>query len=84
MIRLTSNADLTSQTYMGKTMLGFSVFTIAKLSDERQVAVLQINRVTYYLNSGSNDFTSIRSVDLPRTGRMAVKDAANPVTKLFN
>jgi hypothetical protein len=65
-------------------MLGFSVFTITKQTDERNYVAPQINKVTYFLNSGADMFTSIRSVDLPRTGRFSATQATNPVAKLFN
>jgi hypothetical protein len=84
MLRLTSNADLTHQTYMGKTMLGFSVFEISKKTDDRSYVAPQVNKVVYFLNSGDDQFTSIRTVDLPRSGRFSATEATNPVGKLFN
>lgn len=83
-LRLVSNADLANQTHDGKSALGFAVLHLTKKSDARRVASPQINRATFFMNSGANGFDNIRTIDIDRTARMAPHDASNPLTALYS
>ena len=87
-LRLTSNADITSQRFCAtpgncKTMLGFSTFNVARKNDARGVAVPQINDVTFFLNDGNGTFETVKSIPLPRTQRVTRDGTTNPVNPLF-
>ncbi len=84
-LRLTSNADLTSQQYAGTTMMGFSVlFLTHQTTDGRGYDLPQVNRVTYFINQGSDAFSQVRTIALQRTTHFGAHDQANPVAQLFN
>ncbi|MBX3197605.1 MAG: metallophosphoesterase [Labilithrix sp.] len=84
-LRLVSNADLSSQTYSnGKNALGFSVLHVDKKSDARGVVNAQINRATFFANVGAADYTTVGTIDVDRTRRLRPHDPENPVEKLFD
>jgi len=83
-LRLTCAADLTGQTYQGKTMMGFSVLKVKKLDDQRKLATPQINAVLYFINSGGQRFDEVKEVPIPRTVRIGPRDAENPLRPLFS
>jgi hypothetical protein len=83
-LRLTCAADLTSQSYNGKTMLGFSVLKVKKLDDQRKVAAPQINSVLYFINQGGLKFGEVKEVPIPRTVHLGPRDATNPLHSLFS
>ncbi|MBK6460818.1 MAG: metallophosphoesterase [Myxococcales bacterium] len=82
-LRLTSNADLTSQKYNGRSMFGFSVLGVSKRADARGYDKPQLNRLTFFINAGKDRFDLVRTVDLDRTVKVSTKDPKNPVGKLF-
>ncbi|MBX3192895.1 MAG: metallophosphoesterase [Labilithrix sp.] len=85
LLRLVSNADLTSQTYgSGKSALGFTVLHVNKTSDVRAHPLAQINKATFFVNTGSNVFTNLRTVNLDRTSTLKAHDAANPMEQVFD
>jgi hypothetical protein len=81
-LRLTSEADMTPQSFDGKSMLGFSVFQVSRRSDARKYEAAQINSVTYYLDDDGS-FSQVKTVPLDRTRRFGRNDADNPVHQLF-
>ena len=81
-LRMTSNADLTSQKYMGKSMMGFAALTISRVDDARKYTRPQINAVTFFLND-QGSFEVAHRVAFDRTRRMSPDDAYNPVNSLF-
>jgi hypothetical protein len=84
-LRLTSNADLTSQKFGSDTMLGFAVLTISAKSDTRAYATPQINKVLYFINQGSDNFGEVKSVDIDRTQHVDARSTTNnPVFTMFN
>jgi hypothetical protein len=88
-LRLTSNADITSQKFCVtptdcKTMLGFSTLNIARKSDGRGMSLPQINDVTFFLNDGGGNFETVKSVPLPRTTKVVLRAPANPLTPIFS
>ena len=85
-LRLVSNADLTSQTVTatGKTALGFSVLHLTKKSDARAYDKAQINQVTFFVNSDANNFDLERTIDIDRTKHLAPHDAANPIQQIYS
>jgi hypothetical protein len=82
-MRLVSNADLTSQTYQGKSALGFAVLHLTKKSDARAYDKAQINRVTFFVNQGGNVFDDIETVDIDRDAHLGPHDAANPLQQTY-
>jgi hypothetical protein len=83
-LRLTSNADITSQKFCVtpgncKTMLGFSTFQVSK----KNSALPQINQVTFFLNDGGGAFETVKSIDVPRTQKVARDTSNNPIAPLF-
>ena len=83
-LRLVSAADLTGQTTTaGINALGFAVLHLTKQADARAYANAQINKTTFFINSGSNLFTNVSTIDLDRNARLKPHDAANPVQKLY-
>jgi hypothetical protein len=84
-LRLTSNSDLTGQTYSnGKTALGFSVLHLTRKQDARNLNAPQINRATFFANVGAARYDAVGTVDIDRTGRLRPHDPANPVEQLFD
>lgn len=84
-LRLVSNADLTSQTYSDKrTALGFSVLHLMKKNDARAVSTAQINKATFFANTGEATYSIVGTVDIDRLGSMRPHDPANPVELLFD
>ena len=82
-LRTTSNADLTSQKYGNDPMLGFSVLTLKTKADARGFSVPQINEITYFRNL-NNGFGKVpQKVSIDRTKHLEIREAANPVVKLF-
>jgi hypothetical protein len=84
-LRLTSNADITSQKFCSspgncKTMLGFSTFSVSK----KAFQLPQINDVTFFLNDGGGSFETVKSVSIPRTSKVARDGSNNPVAPLFS
>lgn len=82
-LRLTCNADLTSQKYNDKAMYGFSVLHVTKKTDARAYAVPQINRLTFFINAGNDRFDLVKTVDIDRTMKVTPNDPKNPVGSLF-
>ncbi len=81
-LRATSAADLTSQRYDGKTMMGYATLKVSQKNDARSYARPQINEVTFYINDGGN-FELVKKIALDRTQRVAKADPRNPVNGLF-
>jgi hypothetical protein len=82
-LRTTSNADMTEQSYEGRTMLGFSVLHVQRKSDARAYDAPQVNRVTMYINNGGGQFGLVKDVALDRAARVRMGDPANPINRLF-
>lgn len=83
-LRLVSNADLTIQTYSSKkTALGFSVLHVTKKADDRAVDVAQINKATFFANTGEANYEVVGTIDIDRMKSMRPHDPSNPVEKLF-
>lgn len=78
-VRLTSAADLSSQTYGTSSMFGWSVLHVTKQTD-----VPRINRVTYLIHQGPDRFDEITTVDIDRTKRVGARDQENPLDRLFD
>jgi hypothetical protein len=84
-LRLVSNADLTSQTYSsGKTALGFSVLFLDKKSDVRGVDIPQINRAKFFANVGDANYDAVGSIEIDRTVRLKPHDPTNPIELLYD
>jgi len=84
-LHLVSNADLANQTQAnGKAAFGFGVLHLQKRVDSRAFANAQINRVTFFVNRGSNLFDNLATVDLDRTIRLAPHAADNPLEPLYD
>lgn len=82
-LRLTCNADLTSQKYTDRAMYGFSVLGVTKRADARAYDKPQLNRLTFFINAGKDRFEIVRVVDLDRTVKVSTSDPKNPVGQLF-
>jgi hypothetical protein len=82
-LRLTCNADLTSQKYQTRAMYGFSVLTMSKRTDARAYDNPQVNRVTFFINAGNDRFDLVKTVDIDRTVKITTSDPKNPVGQLF-
>ncbi|MBS2018157.1 MAG: metallophosphoesterase [Deltaproteobacteria bacterium] len=82
-LRLVSNADLANQTYAGASALGFGVLHFTKKADARAYPNAQINRMTFFVNKGSNVFTNVKTVDLDRTKRIKPHDPESPIQATF-
>lgn len=83
-LRLVSNSDLANQTYAnGQNALGFGVLHFTKKSDARAYANAQINRMTFFVNKGSNNFQNVKTVDLDRTKRIKPHDPQSPIQQTF-
>jgi len=82
-MRMTSNADLTTQKYGKSNYFGFTTFEILNKQDARSYDLPQINRVNFYINRGSGSFDKVKSIDLDRTSRVVGQDKANPVNQTF-
>jgi hypothetical protein len=84
-MRLVSNADLANQTYSGgKSAMGFSVLHLTKKADARAYDRAQINRVTFFANTGAATFANLKTIDVDRLVRMKPHDANNPVEQLYD
>ncbi len=83
-LRLTSNSDLTGQTYQGKPMFGFATLTLSKRRDNRSYGLPQINAVRFFLNDGGA-FELVREVPIDRTKTIqnAQTSRDNPLCTLF-
>ncbi|MBS2017499.1 MAG: metallophosphoesterase [Deltaproteobacteria bacterium] len=83
-LRLTSNSDLSGQTYRGKAMYGFSVLRLTTRADARRYGHPQINAVRFFLNDGgSASLVSELTLDRTKTVANAQVDASNPICGLF-
>ncbi len=79
-LRFTSGADLTSQTYEKKEMFGWSVMHVTKQTD-----VPRVNRVTYFIhNPSTKTFSKVTTIDVDRTKSTPMRGATNPVDVLFD
>jgi hypothetical protein len=78
-VRFTSGADLTPQTYSGDAMYGFSVFHVTKQTD-----VPRINRVGFFIHRGGAAFEKVETIDIDRTRSVTARDPVNPVERLFD
>lgn len=78
-VRFTSGADLSSQTYDGQSMFGYSVLHVTKQSDAPRV-----NRLSFFIHTGVDAFAKVQTVDLDRTKSVKTRDATNPVQELFD
>ena len=77
-----SNADLASQTYSGgKNAMGFSVLHLVKGG---AYPTAQINKATFFANTGSATFLNLKTIDIPRTQRLHPHDPTNPVEEIFD
>ena len=85
-MRLVSNADLSSQTYSSgsKYALGFTVLHVAKKTDGRNVPTAQINAATFFANVGAAAYDIVGEAQIDRTARFKPHDQANPVEQLFD
>jgi hypothetical protein len=84
-LRLVSNADLTSQTYStSKSALGFSVLHLDRKDDVRRLPHPQINRATFFANAGQGKFEFVGAIGLNRLARLKPHDVNNPVELLFD
>lgn len=83
-LRLVSNADLAEQTYNGKSAMGFSVLHRTKKVDARMAPNAQINRITFFVNTGSNLFTKVKTIDVDRQKRLKPHDPQNPVEQIYD
>ena len=83
-LRLTSNSDLSDQTYNGKAMYGFSALTLSTRKDGRRYGLPQINAVRFFLNDGGS-FELVSEVLLDRTKNIpnAQVNGDNPLCSLF-
>ena len=79
LIRLTSAAELTHQTYGGKKMFGWSVLHVTK-----QSGAPRINRLTFYIHEGEDAFGRVDTVEVDRTKSLAARGDQNPVDRLFD
>lgn len=82
-LRLTCNADLTSQKYNDRAMYGFTVLYVNKRTDARAYDASQINRLSFYINAGNDKFDLVKTVDIDRTMKVTTSDPKNPVGQLF-
>ena len=82
-LRLTCNADLTSQKYNDRPMYGFTVLHMNKRTDARAYDKSQVNRLTFFINAGNDRFDLVKTVDIDRTVKITTKDPRNPVGQLF-
>lgn len=82
-LRLTCNADLTSQKYQGRAMYGFTVLHVSKKTDARGYTSPQVNGLSFFINAGDDRFDFIRTVALDRMVKVTPKDGKNPVGSLF-
>lgn len=81
-LRLVSNADLASQTYSGgKNALGFSVLHLSKGGSYPNA---QINKATFFANTGAATFANLKTIGIPRNQRLRPHDPANPIEELFD
>jgi hypothetical protein len=81
-LRLVSNADLASQTYSGgKNAMGFSILHVAKAGAYPNA---QINKATFFANTGAATFANLKTIDIPRTQRLHPHDPTNPIEELFD
>lgn len=78
-IRLTSNADLTGQTYGSQKMFGWSVLHV----NGQAGGTPRINRVTFLIHDGTA-FDQVRTIDVDRTKSLAARGPENPVDQLFD
>jgi hypothetical protein len=78
-LRVTSGADLTTQTYGGTAMYGYAAMHVTKQADAARV-----NRLTYFVHSGVDTFRKVATIDIDRTKKVAVRGAENPVDRLFD
>jgi hypothetical protein len=85
-LRLVSNADLASQTITanGKSALGFAVLHLSKKSDARAYDRAQVNKATFFVNSGANIFDLEKTIDIDRTKHLGPHDKTNPVQQLYS
>lgn len=84
-LRLVSAADLANATYSGgKSAMGFSVLSLTKKTDPRNVPQPQINRAKFFVNTGSGAFTVAGEIDIDRTKGVKAHDPQNPVEKIFD
>ena len=82
-LRMTSNADMTSQRWKDNHMYGFTVFTVVPREDGRHFALPQINHVDYYRNTGDG-FERSLGVDLNRERPLDVSEEGNPIRQNFH
>jgi hypothetical protein len=80
-LRLTSNADLTSQKSRRRPMYGFSCFALSRRDG---YDAPQINEVTFFINEGGR-FVEVKTVTIDRRRRLGPPgtDPQNPLSPLF-
>ncbi len=78
-VRFTSGADLTSQTYDGKRMYGYSLMHVTRGTDTPRV-----NRLTYFIHEDTDAFSRVRTIDVDRTRSIALRGKGNPVDEIFD
>jgi hypothetical protein len=79
-LRMTSAADLSSQTYGVDKMFGWSVLHVTK----QAAGAPRINRITFMIHTGPDSFAKITTVDVDRTKSLAARGPSNPVDQLFD
>ncbi len=82
-LRMTSNADLTEQTFGEKPMMGFTAFRVFPVKDKRGYDLPQINEAHYFQNVGST-FSEVARLDIERTLRVRTKSTNNSLKSTFS
>jgi hypothetical protein len=78
-LRLTSNADLSSEKFGTQSMYGWSIMHVTK----QAAGIPRINRVSYFIHTGADAFAKVETVDVDRTKSIASKAQDNRVAQLF-
>jgi len=78
-LRLVSNADLTSQTTSGgKDAMGFAVYSVAKRAD-----LPRVDSAVFFTNDGTGRFTRTGAATFDRKKHLDPDAADNPVARLY-
>jgi hypothetical protein len=79
-LRVTSGADLSNQTFGADKMFGWSVLHVTK----QAAGVPRINRITYLIHQDPATYAKVTTVDVDRTQSLPSRGADNPVDVLFD
>ncbi len=82
-LRTTSNADLTDQSYGSDALYGYQIFEIYPKADARHYHLPQINTVQYTINRGGEFSSAGSAVDLDRAASLKLTDPKNLVRTRF-